>query len=170
MPEIITMTTSSFASILEHCHFSCASENNTKIKFFIYFVVADCFISCRLHWFDDLLVFVVFSCEVSNNYGRNTAEMMKLSLSFCVTSRALFQYKDHLSMYIDFHYKGRMVMRPSYLYNVNPYTNSRYRDFHYKDKMALRPSYLYNVNPYTNSRYRDFHYKDKMVVRLIFIM
>ena len=38
---------------------------------------------------------------------------------FC--TRALFQYKDGLSRYGDFHYKDKTVMRPYYLYNGNTY-------------------------------------------------
>ena len=34
----------------------------------------------------------------------------------------LFQYKDYLSMYRDFHYKDKIVMRLSHLYNGNSYT------------------------------------------------
>ena len=37
-------------------------------------------------------------------------------------SRALFQYKDHLSRYDCIHYKDKTVMRLSYLYDRNPYT------------------------------------------------
>ena len=36
--------------------------------------------------------------------------------------RALSQYKDSLSRYGDSHYKDETVVRPSYLYNGNPYT------------------------------------------------
>ena len=39
-----------------------------------------------------------------------------------VSTRALSQCKDGLSRCEDFHYKDKMVMRPSYLYNGNPYT------------------------------------------------
>ena len=35
---------------------------------------------------------------------------------------ALFQYKNHLSRYGDFHYKDETDIRPSYLYNENSYT------------------------------------------------
>ena len=35
---------------------------------------------------------------------------------------ALSQYKDSLSMYVDFPYKDKMVVRPSYLYNGNSYS------------------------------------------------
>ena len=34
---------------------------------------------------------------------------------------ALFQYKDHLSRFRNSFYKYKTVVRPSYLYNVNPY-------------------------------------------------
>ena len=34
------------------------------------------------------------------------------------------QYKDHISRYGDFHYKEKMLMRPSYLYNGNSYTEN----------------------------------------------
>ena len=37
-------------------------------------------------------------------------------------SRDPFQHKDHLSMYEDFHYKDEIDVRPSYLYDGNPYT------------------------------------------------
>ena len=46
--------------------------------------------------------------------------IMKLVLKLRIW--VLSQYKDHLSMYGDFHYKDKMVMRLSYLYNGNTYT------------------------------------------------
>ena len=48
-------------------------------------------------------------------HGRSTAKQC---------SRALSQYKDRLSRYGDFHYKDRMVMIVSYLYNGNLYTGN----------------------------------------------
>ena len=36
--------------------------------------------------------------------------------------RALSQYKDSLSRFVDFHYKDKTVMRPCYPYNGNSYT------------------------------------------------
>ena len=44
-------------------------------------------------------------------------------LTSCVgtTTRVPFQHKDHLSRAGDFHHSDKAVMRPSYLYNGNPY-------------------------------------------------
>ena len=39
-----------------------------------------------------------------------------------LTLWALIQYKDHLSSYMDYHYKDETVMRLSYHHNGNPYT------------------------------------------------
>ena len=38
-----------------------------------------------------------------------------------VTNWAPFQYKNRLSRYGDLHYKHKTVVRPSYLYDTNPY-------------------------------------------------
>ena len=35
---------------------------------------------------------------------------------------ASFQYKDHLTKYVDYCYKDKTVMTPSYLYNYNLHT------------------------------------------------
>ena len=37
-------------------------------------------------------------------------------------NRAPLQYNDHISMYANFHYKDKNFLRPSCLYNGNPYT------------------------------------------------
>ena len=42
--------------------------------------------------------------------------------NYTVACETLSQYKDHFSRYGDFHYKDKMVIGLSYLYNGNPYT------------------------------------------------
>ena len=59
-------------------------------------------------WSEKSLIRLIFAQWVSNVMLMGT--------------RALSQYKDSLSMYGDFHYKDKKVVRPSYLYNGNSYT------------------------------------------------
>ena len=53
---------------------------------------------------------------------RDFASLRGVLEEHLILQQAPFQYKDHLYWYGDFHYKDKTVMRPSYLYNDNPYT------------------------------------------------
>ena len=54
--------------------------------------------------------------------NNNDCEISRVHCSITVY-RALFRYKDCTSRYRDFHFKDKMVLWPSYLYNGNPYTD-----------------------------------------------
>ena len=57
--------------------------------------------------------------------------------------RALFQYKDRLSSYGDFHYKDKTVVRPSYLYYGNAYTGKSASLYIFSSNIFQTPVVLY---------------------------
>ena len=56
-----------------------------------------------------------------------------------------FNIKERLSMYKDFHYSDKTVVRLSYLYNGNPIQVRRW--LYLETALVSRLSYLYNGNP-----------------------
>ena len=59
-----------------------------------------------------------------NNYYEQTYKHICILFKFSTLrwNSAPFQYENSLSRYVDFHYKEKMVVRLSYLYNGNSHT------------------------------------------------
>ena len=89
---------------------------------------------------------------------------MKIRTLFNIKTWGQFHDKEHFYRYSDYHYKGRMVVRLSYLYNRNSYNGTttflywdsplllKYKDFCCKDKMVSQLSYIHNENSYTSKK------------------
>ena len=64
----------------------------------------------------------IFKCPSKGCAMKKQTKKNRKCIILCKHSTwALFQYKDHLSRYSDSHYKDKMVMKPSNLYNWNFY-------------------------------------------------
>ena len=83
-------------------------------------VVAGWFISW---WIGSAITTIAMTILTINcDEGEINSAMLGKICQCQTRTRALTQYNDCLSRYRESHYKDRTVLRPSYLYNRNPYS------------------------------------------------
>ena len=69
-----------------------------------------------------------------------------------IESGALSQYKSYLSRYGDFQYEDKMIIRQSYLYNVNPYAGKVVQSGHHSHESGPNGPATW-AGPYGPSKY-----------------